>query len=174
MHATRLRLLREQAKQIGLALHIIEIPYPCSNAQYEQVMSAFIDKIKADNIQAVAFGDLYLQDIRDYRTKQMHGTGIEPIFPCWGIDTKALSATIIEIGIKAKIVCIDPKQISSNFAGHNYDHTLLSALPDEIDPCGENGEFHTFVFDSPDFAKPINISQGETVNRDGFIFTDWL
>ncbi len=173
MHAVRLRLLKEQARKIGLPIHIIEIPFPCSNADYEKIMSEFITKIQNDDIEAVAFGDLYLEDIRDYRIAQMQGTGIEPIFPCWGINTKELSKRIIDIGIKANITCIDPKQISTDFAGHTFNPSLLELLPDSVDPCGENGEFHTFVYDSPDFSSPINITQGETVERNGFVFTDW-
>jgi len=173
MHAVRLRLLKEQARKIGLPIHIIEIPYPCSNADYERIMSEFIAKIQADDIQSVAFGDLYLEDIRDYRIAQMDGTGIKPIFPCWGINTTELSKMIIDIGIRAKIACIDPKQLDNKFAGHDYNQTLLDTLPSQIDACGENGEFHTFVYDSPDFSSPIDITQGETVERDGFVFTDW-
>jgi uncharacterized protein (TIGR00290 family) len=174
MHAVRLRLLKEQAKQIGLPIYIIEIPFPCSNADYERIMSEFITKIQNDNIEAVAFGDLYLEDIRDYRIKQMQGTGIKPIFPCWGINTIELSKMIIDVGIKANITCIDPKQISSDFAGHAFNQKLLDTLPNQVDPCGENGEFHTFVYDSPDFKNSIKVTQGETVERDGFIFTDWI
>ena len=173
MHAVRLRLLKEQAKQIGLTIHIIEIPFPCSNSDYEKIMTEFIAKIQADDIEAVAFGDLYLEDIRDYRIAQMQGTGIEPIFPCWGINTTELSKMIIDIGIRANITCIDPKQVSVDFAGHPFNQNLLESLPDTVDPCGENGEFHTFVYDSPDFNSPINITQGETIERDGFVFTDW-
>jgi len=173
MHAVRLRLLKEQAKQIGLPIHIIEIPYPCANADYERIMTEFITKIQADDIQSVAFGDLYLEDIRDYRIAQMDGTGIKPIFPCWGIDTTELSKMIIDIGIRAKIACIDPKQLDNKFAGHDYNQTLLDTLPSQIDACGENGEFHTFVYDSPNFNNPISITQGETIERDGFVFTDW-
>ena len=174
MHAIRIKLLKQQAEQIGLPIHIIEIPYPCSNVEYESIMEFFIDNLKQDRIEAVAFGDLYLEDIRDYRIKQMDGTDIEPIFPCWGIDTQQLAKDIIHIGIKAKIACIDPKQLADEFAGHDYNQTLLDALPEKVDPCGENGEFHTFVYDSPSFTNPINIKQGKTVERDGFIFTDWL
>jgi uncharacterized protein (TIGR00290 family) len=173
MHAVRLRLLKEQAKQIGLPIYIIEIPFPCSNADYERIMSEFVTKIQDDNIEIVAFGDLYLEDIRDYRISQMQGSGIEPIFPCWGIDTTELSKMIIDIGIRAKIACIDPKQLDDKFAGHDYNQTLLDTLPSQVDACGENGEFHTFVYDSPDFNSPIDIIQGETVERDGFVFTDW-
>jgi len=173
MHAVRIRLLKEQAKQIGLPIHVIEIPFPCSNADYEKIMSEFIAKIQADNIEAVAFGDLYLEDIRNYRIAQMDGTDIKPIFPCWGIDTTELSKMIIDIGIRAKIACIDPKQLDNKFAGHDYNQTLLNTLPSQIDACGENGEFHTFVYDSPNFNNPISITQGETIERDGFVFTDW-
>ena len=174
MHATRVKLLKQQADACDLPIHIIEIPSHCSNEEYEQTMLEFITKIKKDNIDTVAFGDLYLEDIRNYRIKQMKDTGIKPIFPCWGIDTKELSKRIIDIGIKANITCIDPKQISTDFAGHIFDHSLLESLPNSVDPCGENGEFHTFVYDSPDFKNPITIKKGKTIERDGFVFTDWL
>ena len=173
MHATRIKLLKQQSEACGLPLHIIKIPFPCSNADYEKIMTEFIAKIQVDNIEAVAFGDLYLEDIRNYRIAQMQGTGVEPIFPCWGIDTTELSKMIIDVGIKANITCIDPKQISPDFAGHAFNQELLATLPKQVDPCGEKGEFHTFVYDSPDFKNPIKIKKGETVERDGFVFTDW-
>ncbi|MBW5291165.1 MAG: hypothetical protein Rsou_0706 [Candidatus Ruthia sp. Asou_11_S2] len=174
MHGTRIELLKQQSSQIGLPLDLIEIPFPCSNEDYEKIMGKFIDNIKKDKIESVAFGDLYLEDIRNYRIKQMQGTGIDMLFPCWGIKTKKLSNILIDIGIKAKITCIDPKQLSSDFTGHDFNKILLSTLPAKVDSCGENGEFHTFVYDSPDFTKPISLKQGETVERDGFVFTDWL
>lgn len=174
MHATRLKLLKQQAKQIGLPLHMIELPYPCSNETYQDIMRDFIDRIKADGVQQVAFGDLYLEDIRDYRIAQMQGTGIQPIFPCWGIDTQALAKQIIALGIQANITCIDPKQVPTDLAGHAFNQDLLDKLPEQADPCGENGEFHTFVYNSPDFQQAIQLTQGETIERDGFIFTDWL
>jgi diphthamide synthase (EF-2-diphthine--ammonia ligase) len=155
-----------------LPLHVIEIPYPCSNKEYEEIMQKFIAKIKTDEIEAVAFGDLYLEGIRDYRIKQMENTGIECIFPCWGIETKILAKQIIKIGIKAKIVCLDPKKLAIKFAGKDYDEDFIASLPNEIDPCGENGEFHSFVQDAPFFQNPIKIKQKETIERDGFIFTD--
>lgn len=174
MHATRINLLKQQADACGLPIDIIEIPYPCSNSEYEKIMGKFVKKLQQDKIEQVAFGDLYLEDIRNYRIKQMQSTGIKPIFPCWGINTTELSKMIIDVGIKANIACIDPKQISSEFAGRAFDSDLINQLPDTVDKCGENGEFHTFVYDSPDFNKSIQIKRGETVERDGFIFTDWL
>lgn len=174
MHSVRIRLLKKQAQSIGLPLHIINIPYPCSNTEYENIMQNFIAQLKQNNIESVAFGDLYLEDIRNYRLKQMQGTDIETLFPCWGADTQKLPQEIFNIGIKAKITCINANQLSHQFAGHEYNQMLLDALPKSIDPCGENGEFHTFVYDSPDFLKPINLTQGKTVKRDGFMFTDWL
>ncbi|SFV62884.1 conserved hypothetical protein [Pyrococcus horikoshii]; COG2102: Predicted ATPases of PP-loop superfamily; IPR002761: Domain of unknown function DUF71 [hydrothermal vent metagenome] len=174
MHGVRLKLLKQQAKQINLPLHLIELPYPCSNAEYEKIMTNFLNKIKADGIQNIAFGDLFLEDIKKYREEQMKNSGIELLFPCWGINTKKLSQEIIKIGIKAKITCLDPKKLPKEFAGHSFNKELLNTLPNNIDPCGENGEFHTFVYDSPSFQKPIKITKGESVKRDGFIFTDWL
>ncbi len=174
MHGVRIDLLKQQALQIGLPLHIIELPYPCSNKAYEAIMQTFITRIQADKIDAVAFGDLFLKDIRYYRIKQLENTGIGAIFPCWGIDTDILAHRIIDIGIRAKLVCLDAKKLTADFAGRDYDKTLLDELPKPIDPCGENGEFHSFVYDAPFFQKQIKISQGETVHREGFIFTDFL
>ncbi len=173
MHGVRISLLKKQAKSIGLPLTIIKLPYPCSNVMYENIMQDFIKQLTQNKVELVAFGDLYLEDIRNYRIKQMQGTGIDTLFPCWGIDTKKLSQNIINIGIKAKITCIDHSKLNSEFAGLEYNKMLLEDLPKQIDPCGENGEFHTFVYDSPNFAKPINLTQNKTIKRDGFMFTDW-
>ncbi|BAS67759.1 Dph6-related ATP pyrophosphatase [Bathymodiolus septemdierum thioautotrophic gill symbiont] len=173
MHGVRVQLLQAQAESMGLPMHIINIPYPCSNKEYEWIMGDFVTQLQKDKIDALAFGDLYLEDIRNYRIKQMANTGIDTLFPCWGIPTNELSNTIIDIGIKAKIACLDPMQIDAKFSGWDYDYDLLDALPAHIDPCGENGEFHTLVYNSPDFSKAIKINQGETIERNGFVFTDW-
>ena len=172
MHAVRIELLEEQAKQIGLPLDIIEIPYPCTNEQYAEIMQDFIDSIKARDVECCAFGDLFLEDIRDYRIKQLQGTGIEAVFPLWGEPTAELSQKMITAGLKTIITCVDPKQIDPSFVGREYTTQFLSDLPDSADPCGENGEFHSFVYDAPIFKQPISVEVTEVVERDGFVFAD--
>ena len=174
MHAVRIELLQQQAASVRLPIRLIPIPYPCSNSQYESIMNKFIEKTKADGIECFAFGDLYLEDVHKYREDSLAGTGISPVFPLWSKNTKSLSREMIDSGLKAKITCIDPKQLSPDFAGNEYDKSFLEHIPDNIDPCGEKGEFHTFAYDGPMFNDKINISTGETVSRDGFVFTDLL
>lgn len=174
MHGVRIELLEKQAKSIGLPLEIIEIPYPCSNAEYEKIMSQFVNRAKINNIEHFAFGDLFLEDIRSYREENLKGSGIEPIFPIWGIPTNKLAREMIGSGLKTVITCIDPKQISKEFVGREFDENFLDSLPESIDPCGENGEFHSFVFDGPMFEEKIDILVGEVVHRDGFVFADIL
>ena len=172
VHGVRIELLVLQAERVGLPLELIEIPYPCSNEIYEKAMSSFIEKAKTLDIDCFAFGDLFLDDIRNYREEQLTGTGITPIFPIWGIPTDELAKTMIRHGLKAVITCLDPKQMPRHFAGREYDESFLNDIPDNVDPCGENGEFHSYVFDGPIFDRPINISVGEVVDRDGFVFAD--
>jgi uncharacterized protein (TIGR00290 family) len=172
MHAVRTELLQQQAKSIGLHLEIIEIPYPCSNEAYEETMALFVEKAKKENIEYFAFGDLFLEDVRNYRAEKLKGTEIEPIFPLWGIPTEKLSREMISSGLRSVITCIDPKQIPSDFVGKEYNESFLNDIPEGVDPCGENGEFHSFVFDGPIFREPIEISLGEVIHRDGFVFVD--
>ena len=172
MHAVRLELLKMQAEAIGLPLHVINIPWPCSNEKYEAAMGKFVEMAKEEKVTHFAFGDLYLEDVRDYRIDKLKDTGIEPYFPIWLQGTKELSRKVVDEGIKTVLTCINPKQMPMELAGSLYTHEFLDKLPEEIDPCGENGEFHTFVYDSPDFKYPLDITVGETVERDGFVFTD--
>lgn len=174
MHGVRVELLLEQAKSIGLPIELLEIPYPCSNEEYERVMSQFVKKAKENHIECFAFGDLYLEDIRNYREQKLKGCGIQPIFPIWGQPTDKLSKKMIDSGLKTLITSIDPKQTPKTFIGEEFNEKFLSALPESIDPCGENGEFHSFVYDGPMFKKPIKVSVGEIVDRDGFLFADVL
>jgi uncharacterized protein (TIGR00290 family) len=174
MHAVRRALVREQAERVGIPLWEVELPWPCSNVQYEGCMRIVIERALAGKIQAVAFGDLFLEDIRAYRERQLKDTGLEPLFPVWRIPTADLGREMINAGIKAKVTCVDPKKLDRSFAGRDYDATLLRDLPAVVDPCGENGEFHTFVYDSPEFVRPIDVSAGEIVERDGFVFADVL
>jgi diphthamide synthase (EF-2-diphthine--ammonia ligase) len=128
----------------------------------------------AEGITSIAFGDLFLQDIRDYRERQLLGSGLDPLFPVWQIPTAQLARDMIAAGVKAKITCVDPSQVDCSFAGRDFDQALLDSLPPGVDPCGENGEFHTFVYDAPVFSSPIEVRTGEIVERDGFVFADVL
>lgn len=174
MHAVRSELLRAQAAAVGLPLHSVSLPWPCSNAQYESAMAAAIVRAQADRVTAMAFGDLFLEDIRSYRVAKLAGTGIEPLFPIWGISTDLLARQMIASGLRARLTCVDPKQLAARFAGAEFDVALLSELPAAVDPCGENGEFHTFVYEGPMFAQRLEIESGEIVERDGFVFADLL
>jgi len=174
MHAVRRELLEQQAQQTGLPLEVVEIPDPCSNADYEARMSLFVERCQQRKIDCFAFGDLYLEDIRAYREQKLEGSGIGAIFPLWGIPTASLSRGMIDGGLQAHLTCIDPRQLSERFAGRKFNHSLLDELPTDVDPCGENGEFHSFVFAGPMFEGEINITVGEVVQRDGFVFADLL
>jgi len=172
MHAVRRALVETQAERIGIPLWAVDLPWPCSNAEYEERMRAVCQRASAEGITAVAFGDLFLQDIRDYRERQLQGTGLDPLFPVWRIPTGQLGRDMIAAGLKAKITCVDPSRLEKQLAGRDYDLDLLRALPAGVDPCGENGEFHTFVYDAPVFSGAIGVETGEIVERDGFVFAD--
>lgn len=172
MHAVRRDLVRAQAERVGLPLWEVDLPWPCSNDEYELRMRAVCDRAVADGIAMVAFGDLFLEDVRAYRERQLAGTGLEPLFPLWGSPTDALARQMIAAGVKARISCVDPAQVSSALAGREFDAALLDALPRSADPCGENGEFHTFVYDAPVFDHAIDVHGGVIVERDGFVFAD--
>jgi uncharacterized protein (TIGR00290 family) len=174
MHAVRRELLEAQARAAGLDLHAIEIPHPCPNADYERIMGAFVAEARAQGVEAMAFGDLFLADIRAYRERQLAGTGIAPLFPLWGRDTRALANDMIDGGLEAHITCLDPAKLDRAFAGRAFDRTFLADLPDGVDPCGENGEFHTFVSAGPMFRSPIAVRHGAIAQRDGFVFADLL
>ena len=174
MHAVRSELLERQAERVGLPLTKLDLPYPCSNADYEAIMGKAMDEARAAGVEAIAFGDLFLADIRAYREEKLAGTGLEPLFPLWGSDTTELAQQMVAGGLRAKLTSIDPKQLDARFAGRDYDADLLAELPEAVDPCGERGEFHSFVYDSPEFSAPIDIELGEIVERDGFVFADVL
>ncbi len=172
MHAVRRSLVEMQAARARLPLWPVELPWPCSNADYEEILRGVCDQARAAGIHAFAFGDLFLQDIRAYRERQLADTGLEPLFPLWELPTGQLAREMIASGIKAKITCVDPRKLDRSFAGCDFDAALLGRLPSTVDPCGENGEFHTFVYDAPGFASPIAVEAGEIVERDGFVFAD--
>ena len=174
MHSTRRAILEAQAEVAGLPLISVPLPWPCSNLEYEEIMRELCARAIAEGIQAVAFGDLFLEDIRAYRERQLQGTGLEPVFPLWQIPTHKLAREMIRTGLKAKLVCVDPKKLAPEFAGREFDEQLLADLPAEVDPCGENGEFHTCVYAGPMFANEIPVVTGERVERDGFCYCDVL
>jgi uncharacterized protein (TIGR00290 family) len=164
-----------QAEAAGLPLIEIPLPWPCSNQQYETIMGDSLQSARNQlEMDAVAFGDLYLEDIRSYRETQMQGTGLELLFPLWKIPTAELAQQMIAGGLKAAITCLDPRVMPADFAGRQFSGKLLEDLPESVDPCGENGEFHTFAWDGPMFKYPIPVVAGEVVTRNGFVYSDLL
>ncbi len=174
MHGVRMELVEAQAAAVGLPLWSVPLPWPCSNEVYEAQMRAVVARARAEGIDAFAFGDLFLEDIRAYREQHLAGTGLEPLFPIWGTraDTPGLARTMLAAGVQATLVCVDPKQLDARFVGRTFDEALLVELPPSVDPCGERGEFHTFCHAGPMFVRPIPVQVGETVERDGFWFAD--
>jgi len=174
MHGVRRELLEAQAAAAALPLWKLEIPTPCSNEDYDAVMRAAVERAVAEQIECIAFGDLFLEDIRRYREDRLAGSGLEPVFPLWQKPTNALAREMIDGGLRARISCVDPRALTADFAGREFDAVLLRDLPAAVDPCGERGEFHTFAYAGPMFEHAIAIETGETVERDGFVFTDLL
>ncbi len=174
MHAVREALLDRQAAALRLPCHKVRIPWPCPNERYEQEMARALAEARARGVTRVVFGDLYLADVRAYREEKLAGAGIEPLFPLWGRDTARLAHEMLEGGLGATITCVDPRRLDRGFAGRAFDARLLAELPAGVDPCGENGEFHTFVFASPSFGAPLEVEVGEVVEREGFVFADVL
>jgi uncharacterized protein (TIGR00290 family) len=173
MHGTRLSVLEAQARAAQLPLWIVPLPWPCSNEVYEQRMAEVCKRAIGERIDAIAFGDLFLPDVRAYRETQLKPTGLEPLFPLWQIPTDALAREIIASGLRARLSCVDTKQLPGSFAGREFDASLLDDLPPETDPCGERGEFHTCVYAGPMFAAPLPLQAGEVVHRDDFAFADF-
>jgi uncharacterized protein (TIGR00290 family) len=173
MHGTRRSVLQAQAKAANLPLWIVPLPWPCTNDMYESRMSEVCLRAVSEGMSAVAFGDLFLEDVRAYRERQLEGTGLEPLFPLWQIPTGELARQMIAGGLRARLACVDKKQIGAEFAGREFDEALLRDLPAEADPCGERGEFHTCVYAGPMFSAPLPLENGEIVDRDGFAFTDF-
>lgn len=174
MHGTRYELLQAQARAVGLPLWEVPLPWPCSNDVYEGAMAAACTSALQKGIDAVAFGDLFLEEVRRYREERLRGTGLEPIFPLWGCNTHDLIHEMLDGGLRARIVCVDPAKLSGEFIGCDLDEQMLRFLPASVDPCGENGEFHTFAYAGPMFREPIPIENGKCVTRDGFLFADLL
>lgn len=175
IHGVRLELVRAQAEAAGLPLIEVPLPWPCSNEQYEQAMTEALDRVRRELApDAVAFGDLFLEDIRAYRESRMAGTGLELLFPVWGIPTDELARQMVDAGLQAYLTCLDPKKMPEELAGSLFSGDFLSRLPEGVDPCGENGEFHSFAWSGPMFQKPVPVAVGETVSRDGFVYTDLI
>ena len=172
MHAVRTELLRAQGEAAGLPLMTVPIPHPCSNEVYEARMAAVIATARAEGFTHVAFGDLFLEDIRRYREDRMQGTGLTPVFPLWLRPTPALAREMLSGGLEAYLTCVDPRALPPSFAGRRFDAALLADLPPQVDPCGERGEFHTCAVAGPMFSKPISAVPGIVVERDGFVFAD--
>lgn len=174
IHSTRLAIVEAQARAAGLSLYVVPLPWPCSNEIYEDAMRRALEDARKRDVTHVAFGDLFLEDIRAYRVRQMADTGLEPIFPLWQQPTSLLARRMIDAGLEAVLTCVDPKKLSPSFVGRRFDHTLLGELPPDVDPCGENGEFHTCVIAGPMFRERLPVIRGDVVARDGFWFADML
>ncbi|MFZ0279895.1 MAG: ATP-binding protein [Candidatus Sulfotelmatobacter sp.] len=174
MHAVRKELVEKQADAAGLPLWAVPLPWPCSNEQYELLMAQTCARAVDEGIEGVAFGDLFLEDVRAYREKQMKGTGLEPLFPVWGLPTRALAEEMIASGTRAKLTCIDTRKLDRSFAGRDFDEQLLAELPEGVDPCGERGEFHSFVYAGPMLNAVLPVSVGEIIVRDQFVFKDLI
>ncbi len=174
MHATRIRLLQAQASAVGLPLHIVSIPHPCTNAAYESAFAHALREAASGDVVAVAFGDLYLPDVREYRERLVGAAGLASVFPLWGCDTASLAHEMIGAGLRARLTCVDPRLCSRELVGREFDDSLLGELAGDVDPCGENGEFHTFAYDGPMFGAPIAVSAGAVVEREGFVFADLI
>jgi uncharacterized protein (TIGR00290 family) len=175
MHAVRRTLLEAQAEAAGLPLHVVGLPWPCPNEEYERRMGESVKRFVSDGFTHVAFGDLFLEDVRSYRERRLADTGLTPLFPLWKTTpTAELAREMIASGLRAVLTCVDPRKLPGSFAGRSFDLHLLADLPPEVDPCGENGEFHSFVWDGPMFRHSISARVGEVVERDGFVFADVL
>ena len=172
MHGVRTALLEAQAAALGLPLRVARIPAPCTNEEYERVMRAPLAAWRDEGGEAVVFGDLFLADVRAYRERLLAPTGVHALFPLWERATPALAREFVRLGFRAILVCVDPRQLDAAFCGRDYDDALLDALPPGVDPCGERGEFHTFVWDGPPFARPVPVARCAVVEREGFVFQD--
>lgn len=174
MHGTRRSVLEAQAKAAGLPLWAVPIPWPCSNEHYDSAMRQACDRAVAEHVDAIAFGDLFLEDIRAYRETQLRRTGLQPLFPLWELPTHSLARDMIAAGLRAKLTCVDTSQLAPSFVGREFDTKLLEDLPGKVDPCGERGEFHTCVYTGPMFARAIDLEPGEIVQRDQFAYADFV
>ena len=174
VHGVPHALVRAQARALGLPLHLVELPWPCPNEVYEARTSEAVARAHRTGVERLVFGDLHLRDVRDYRETALSGSGVAPVFPLWGRPTAALSAEMVRCGLRAVVTCVDPTRAPAELAGRWFDERFLGELPAGVDPCGERGEFHTFVVDGPGFAAPVDVVVGAPVERDGFVVVDVL
>ena len=174
MHGVRREILEAQAAAAGLPLHVIALPWPCSNEIYGARMGDFVRAQAAAGVEAMAFGDLYLEDVRRYREDNLLGFGIKALFPLWGLATDVLARDMIRGGLVTYIATVDPNRLPASFAGRKFDEALLAELPESVDPCGENGEFHSCVVDGPMFDQALPVMRGDVIERDGFIYADFV
>jgi uncharacterized protein (TIGR00290 family) len=172
MHAVRREVLEAQATAAGLPLMVVPIPHPCSNEEYEVRLGKAVAAAVASGFTHAAFGDLFLEDVRKYREDRLAGSGLEPLFPVWGIPTRELASQMIDGGLRARLACVDTRVLDASFIGREFDRSLLADLPDGIDPCGENGEFHSCVYAGPMFRAPLHLEPGEVVTREPFVWRD--
>ncbi|MGA2725002.1 MAG: diphthine--ammonia ligase [Bryobacteraceae bacterium] len=174
MHGVRRSLVEAQSEAVGVPLWKVPLPWPCTNEDYESRMAEACRRAVAEGFDSIAFGDLFLRDVREYREQRLAGSGLTPLFPLWGIPTAQLARDMINAGLRAWVTCVDSRVLDGGFAGREFDHALLADLPERIDPCGENGEFHTFVCDGPMFRTPVEVEAGEVRKIDGFVYADLL
>jgi uncharacterized protein (TIGR00290 family) len=174
MHGVRRSLLEAQSEAAGVPLWKVPLPWPCTNEDYESRMAEACRRAVAEGFDSIAFGDLFLRDVREYRERQLAGSGLTPLFPLWGIPTASLARQMIAAGLRARITCVDSTALDGGFAGREFDHALLADLPERVDPCGENGEFHTFAYDGPMFRAPLHVESGEIREIGGFVYADLL
>ena len=173
MHAVRRDMLEAQAQAAGLPLHVVPLPWPCSNEQYEAIMKDAVAGFVRNGFTHAAFGDLFLEDVREYRVSRLAGSGLEPLFPIWKTKTtRELAGDMIAAGLKARLTCVNPKRLDASFCGRVFDQSFIADLPEGVDPCGENGEFHSFAFEGPMFQQPVHHQLGAIVERDGYVFAD--
>jgi uncharacterized protein (TIGR00290 family) len=174
MHGVRRSLVEVQSEAAGVPLWKVPLPWPCTNEDYESRMAEACRRAVGEGFDSIAFGDLFLRDVREYRERQLAGSGLTPLFPLWEIPTASLAREMIEAGLRARISCVDATVLDGSFAGRDFDHALLADLPERVDACGENGEFHTFVCDGPMFRAPVEVEAGEIRKIDGFVYADLL
>ena len=172
MHAVRRSMVERQAEAAGLPLRTIPLPWPCTNEQYERLMRTAVARAVAEGFTHMAFGDLFLDDVRRYREDRLAGTGLTPIFPLWGIPTDQLAGHMVDSGLRSILTCVNPAHLDRSFAGRQFDRSLLGDLPEGVDQCGERGEFHSFAWDGPMFRHAIDVTTGDIVERDGYVFAD--
>jgi uncharacterized protein (TIGR00290 family) len=172
IHGLRVSVLEAQSRALGIPLRRIDLPFPCSNAEYESAVAPVLAEARDRRVTAMAFGDIFLEDVRAYREKLLEGSGVEAIFPLWGLDTARLAREMVDAGVEAYLTCVDPDAMDLRLAGERYDHAFLDALPPDVDPCGERGEFHTVVAAGPMFRNGLDVRVGEVVERGGFVYAD--